>query len=44
MANDDGYFALVGSTVESSWVDEAEVFVPDEVDTDDTDELDFDDM
>jgi Neuraminidase (sialidase) len=44
VANDDGYFALVGSTVESAWVDEAEVFVPDEVDTDDTDELDFDDM
>ena len=44
VANDDGFFAIVGSTASGEWVEEAAVYAP--VDDDDTftDDLDFDSL
>jgi hypothetical protein len=44
VANDEGYFALVGACVSPQWIEEAEIFVPDESSVDDSEDLDFDDL
>lgn len=44
VANDEGYFALVGTCVFPQWIEEAAIFVPDESSVDDSEDLDFDDL
>jgi hypothetical protein len=43
LANPEGVFAIVGKTIEPKWVEESQVFLPDQ-DEDEEDELDFESL
>lgn len=44
LANDEGVFLLVGRPVEVPWAEHAAVFVPEATESDDADDLDFDQL
>ena len=44
VANDEGIFLLVGRPAEVAWAEHAVVFVPEATDSDDADDLDFDQL